>query len=84
MWQSDGTRLVEQIRKEMDRYTWLLYGVYFPQSTYEYGRHMAMILKVDTTSGEILMHDIRNIVGEAATPYHESIDKWFNEHAGRY
>lgn len=84
MWERDGTRLVEQERRVVDGCTWLLYAVYFPSSTSEYGRHMAMILKVDTKTQEILMHDLRNIQGEARGAWHQGIDQWFREHVGRY
>jgi len=84
MWQEDGTKLVQQSRKILNGSTWLLFAVYFPDSTYDYGRHMAMILKVDKTTGEILKHDLKNLSGEVEHYGKQGIDSWFKEHAGKY
>mgnify|MGYP001571625903 FL=1 len=83
MWQEDGTKLVEQDRCVVNGMTWLLYAVYFPESTWDHGRHMAMLLKVDTPSDIILLHDLKNITGEVGN-YRAEIDKWFQEHVGKY
>lgn len=91
MWQEDGTQLIEQDRRVLNGSLWLLYCVYFPESTYEYGRHSALILKVDNKTDEILMHDVDNITGEATpeirpTVYRSgrTLDDWFEAHAGKY
>lgn len=83
MWTEDGTRLVEQERRHINGAIWILYAVYFPQSTYGYGRHMAMILKVDPEAEVILMHDLTNVSGEVSN-YRQGIDEWFERHAGKY
>ena len=84
MWTEDGTKLVEQDKKEINGSTWLLYSAYFPESTDAYGRHMALILKVDTGTGVILMHDIENLSGTVIGGGHRSIEEWFAKHAGKY
>ena len=84
LWQEDGTRLVEQQRRRINGAIWLLYAVYFPQSTYEYGRHSALILKVNAKGGKILMHDFHNLSGEVDLNWRQGIDEWFEEHAGKY
>lgn len=84
MWTRDGTRLVEQERRDIDGSAWYLYSVYFPESTYEYGRHMAMILKVDAKTQVILMHDLTNLTGEVSSNHRQRIDDWFERHAGKY
>lgn len=91
MWQEDGTQLVEQDRRVLNGSLWLLYAIYFPESTTEYGRHSALILKVDNKTDEILMHDVDNITGEATPDYRPTVarsgrtlDAWFDAHAGKY
>lgn len=84
MWESDGTRLVKEGKKRHNGHIWLLYSVYFPESTSGYGRHMAMILKVSSRNKEILMHDLKNITGEVTGNYRQGIDDWFGSHVGRY
>ena len=84
MWQTDGTKLVEQERRNINGTIWLLYAVYYPQSTYDYGRHGAILMKVDAKTKVILLHDCRNISGEVGKNYRQGIDDWFNEHVGRY
>ena len=84
MWTSDGTKLVEEARRRRRGSQWLLYAVYFPGSTYEYGRHMAMILKVNPKTDVIIKHDLTNLSGEVYTSYRQGIDDWFKKHIGRY
>lgn len=80
MWESDGTKLIEQTRRSVNGHLWLLYAVYFPESTYVHGRHMAMLLKVDMESTVILLHDLTNITGEISSNYRDGIDAWFERH----
>ena len=84
MWRSDGTKLIRESCRALNGATWLLYSVYFPDSTIAYGRHMAMILKVNTKTRVILMHDLRNLTNEVKENYRQGIDAWFEEHAGKY
>lgn len=84
MWTRDGTKLVEQERQNIDGAVWYLYSVYFPESTYDYGRHMAMILKVNAKTRVILMHDLYNLSGELGANHRQGIDEWFERHAGKY
>ena len=84
MWQEDGTKLVEEQCKSINGHIWLLYAVYFPQSTLDYGRHGALLLKIDAKTEIILMHDGKNISGEVTKNYRQGIDDWFKEHAGKY
>ena len=84
MWQVDGTKLVEQERRNHNGHIWILYAVYYPESTYEYGRHGAMLMKVDSKTDIILLHDCKNITGEVDKNYRQGIDEWFKEHIGRY
>ena len=84
MWASDGTKLVEQERRQQNGAIWLLFAVYFPQSTYDHGRHMAMLLKVDAKTDVILLHDLTNITGEINENYRTEIDAWFERHVGKY
>jgi len=84
MWRSDGTKLIRESRRVVNGATWLLYSVYFPDTTITYGRHMAMILKVDTKTRVILMHDLKNLTSEVKENYRQGIDAWFEEHAGKY
>ena len=84
MWRSDGTKLVRESRRVVNGAIWLLYSVYFPDSTITYGRHMAMILKVDTRTRVILMHDLKNLTSEVKENYRQGIDAWFEEHVGKY
>lgn len=84
MWTADGTKLVEQEKQVIDGTIWLLYAVYFPKSTCDYGRHMGMILKVDKESEVILMHDLTNLSGEVNDNYRQGLDAWFMHHAGKY
>jgi len=84
MWTEDGTKLVEQDRRNINGSIWLLYSVYFPESTYDYGRHMAMLLKVDAESQTILLHDLENLTGTEIGGGYRSIAEWFESHAGKY
>ena len=84
MWQVDGTKLVEQERRALNGHIWILYAVYYPESTSEYGRHGAMLMKVDSETDIILLHDCKNISGEVNKNYRQGIDDWFKEHIGRY
>lgn len=84
MWQGDGTRLVEQTRRNLNGCIWVLYAVYFPESTYDYGRHGAILVKIDAKTDIILLHDCKNISGEVNGNYRQGIDEWFKEHVGRY
>ena len=84
MWTCDGTKLTEEARRRRQGSLWLLYAVYFPGSTYEYGRHMAMILKIHPKTKVILKHDLTNLSGEVYTNYRQGIDDWFDRHIGRY
>lgn len=84
MWRLDGTRLVEQDRRSIDSYLWLLYSVYFSDSTYDYGRHMALLLKVDEKTQVILAHDVENLSGDVINGGHRSVQEWFDKHAGKY
>lgn len=84
MWEEDGTKLHLQKDVPNNGHIWKLIAVYFPGSTAEYGRHMAMILKVDGTTGEILMHDLKNITGENPINWRATIDSWFESHVGNY
>lgn len=82
LWEADGTRLIQHERKRLNDSDWYLYSVEFPQATNEYGRHMAMILKVDPKTEDILMHDLKNQRG--AANWTQEIDDWFKQHVGRY
>ena len=84
MWRSDGTKLIRESHKIVNGATWFLYSVYFPDSTLNYGRHMAMILKVNTKTRIILMHDLKNLTDKVKENYRQGIDTWFEEHAGKY
>lgn len=84
LWESDGTKLIEQDRRNINGHIWLLYAVYFPDSTYDYGRHSAILMKVDAKTEIILLHDCRNLSGEVNKNYRQGIDDWFNEHVGKY
>jgi hypothetical protein len=84
MWTEDGTRLIEQDRRELNGSIWLLYSVYFPESTYDYGRHMAMLLKVDAKTDVILLHDLENLTGSIIGGGYRSLEEWFERHAGKY
>ncbi len=84
MWRSDGTKLVRQDHRVVNGATWILYSVYFPQSTQDYGRHMGMIIKVNTRTRVILMHDLKNLTNEVKENYRQGIDAWFEEHVGKY
>lgn len=84
MWSEDGTKLVEQDRRSINGSIWLLYSVYFSESTYDYGRHMAMLLKVDAHSQVILLHDLENLSGTVMGGGYRSIEDWFERHAGKY
>ena len=84
MWTKDGTRFSERKREKLNGSIWLLYAVYFPDSTYDYGRHMAMILKMDAKTNEILKHDLSNIQGEVTPNYSQGIYEWFEAHKGKY
>ena len=80
LWTEDGTQLVEHDRQVRDGFLWILYGVYFPESTVDYGRHMALLLKIIGDTGEILGHDMHNITGETV---HREVD-WFLDHVTKY
>lgn len=84
MWTDDGTKLVKQDLRRINGAIWLLLSVYFPESTEEYGRHMAMLLKVDTKTKVILLHDIENLTGTAIGGGYRSINEWFEKHVGKY
>jgi hypothetical protein len=84
MWTDDGTRSVEQDRRKLNGSLWLLYSVYFPEATCEYGRHMAMLLKVDAKSKVILLHDLENLTGNTIGGGYRSLEEWFKRHAGKY
>ena len=84
MWTEDGTRLIEQDRRKVDGSIWLLYSVYFPESTYDYGRHMAILLKLDAETEVILLHDLENLTGDLIGGGYRSLDEWFDRHAGKY
>jgi hypothetical protein len=80
LWTEDGTRLVEHDRQVRNGFLWILYGVYFPESTVDYGRHVALLLKIDGQTIEILGHDMHNITGETV---HREVD-WFLDHVAKY
>ena len=84
LWMADGTKLIEQDRRSINGHIWLLYAVYFPESTNDYGRHSAMLMKIDAKTEVILLHDCKNLSGEITENYRQSIDEWFSEHAGKY
>lgn len=84
MWTNDGTKLVEEKKVRENGNLWYLYAIYFPESTYDYGRHMSMILKVNEETQVVLMHDLNNLTGEINQNYRQGIDEWFNEHVGKY
>ena len=80
LWTEDGTRLVEHDRQTRNGFLWILYGVYFPESTVDYGRHMALLLKIAGTTGKIPGHDMHNVTGETA---HREVD-WFLDNVAKY
>jgi hypothetical protein len=80
LWTEDGTRLVEHDRQVRNGFLWILYGVYFPESTVDYGRHVALLLKIDGQTKEILGHDMHNITGETV---HREVG-WFLDHVAKY
>jgi hypothetical protein len=84
MWTEDGTKLVRQDVRRINGAIWLLYSVYFPESTEDYGRHLAMILKIDAKTSVILCHDLENLSGTIIGGGHRSIEEWFEKHAGKY
>ena len=84
MWTEDGTRLIEEERQSINGTIWLLYAVYFPESTNDYGRHMGLLLKMDAKTEVILLHDLTNLSGELTKSYRQGIDDWFTRHAGKY
>lgn len=84
MWCEDGTKLVEQDRRVVDGHTWLLYAIYFPESTSDYGRHSALLLKMVTETEVIILHDQMNITNEVTGNYRQGIDEWFKRHVGQY
>ncbi len=84
MWTADGTQLIEQDKADLNGSIWLLYSIYFPESTEDYGRHMAMILKVDRQTNIILMHDLENLSGSAIGGGHRDLKDWFEKHKGKY
>ena len=84
MWAEDGTQLIEQERRDINGAVWVLYAIYFPESTYDYGRHMALLIKVDRATDIILLHDLTNLAGEVEDNYRQGIDDWFNRHVGQY
>ena len=83
LWTSDGTKLTEEDKQELNDATWILYSVYFPDSTQDYGRHMAMLLKV-SKDGIILKHDLENLSGTQIGGGHRDIKDWFLKHVGVY
>jgi len=83
MWTKDGTRLVEQESQQVNGYKWILYAAYFPDSTWDYGRHMAMVLKVNKDD-VIVMHDLTNISGEVGQYNKRTLNEWWKRHAGKY
>ncbi len=80
LWTEDRTKLVEYDRQVRNGFLWILYGVYFPESRVDYGRHLALLLKIADNTGEILAHDMHNITGETA---HREVD-WFLDHVAKY
>lgn len=84
MWTDDGTKLIKQDIRRINGTLWLLFSVYFAECTLEYGRHMALLLKVDGKTKVILAHDLENMTGSAIDGGHRSIREWFDQHAGRY
>lgn len=86
LWETDGTKLVELEKRNLHDKDelWLLLAVYLPESTYDYGRHMALIIKCNAKSKEILMHDVRNLSGEVTSFSESEVSDWFERHVGRY
>ena len=80
LWTEDGTKLVEHDRRNRNGFLWVLYGVYFPESRVEYGRHLALLMKINSQTNEILAHDMHNITGETI---HREVD-WFLDHIAKY
>jgi len=80
LWTEDGTKLVEHDRRNRNGFLWVLYGVYFPESRVEYGRHLALLMKINSQTNEILAHDMHNITGETI---HREVD-WFLDHVAKY
>jgi len=87
MWEEDGTKFVKQAEKVHGKGHWYLFNVHFPYGTADYGRHMAIILKVDSKTREVLKHDTKNTssaISNKPAPWTTEIQQWFDKHVGRY
>lgn len=84
IWQADGTKLKKEREVPYNGHLWFLYAVYFPESTEEYGRHAALLMKIDSKSRIILVHDFMNLSGEITTNYRQQVDEWFERHIKEY
>lgn len=82
-WRRDGTRLIELCREYSNGAMWLLFAIYLPESSADYGCHMALILKCDREE-EILKHDMTNLHGEINSLSKREIEDWFRNHVGKY
>lgn len=83
MWEADGTKFVKLDEQERGKEHWYLYSIHFPESTTNYGRHMAMLLQVHKDTREVIAHDTKNTSyahGGKAKPWTQEIQDWFDKH----
>jgi len=84
LWEEDGFHLTETERKEKGGFYYLLLRLKSDQSTEEYGRHGAILMKVEKATGEIDSYDTMNLAGDwqGNTPYTLEVQEWFERHVG--
>lgn len=84
-WEKDGFEFKQLDRpKTTDEAKWYLYGVTLPYSSYDHGRHTALMVAVEPKTLEVLAHNFKNIHangnGFNRGEWRKQILEWWDEH----
>lgn len=79
MWEGDDLKMVEEERRIIDGATWILYSVTEVISTYDYGRHYALILVINKDE-EVFSYNFLNIRSRDPQPWRPQVQDWWERH----
>ena len=77
MWENDGFKVVKHREVEQEKHLWVLYAVYQPEGTEDYGRHFGMLLVIDKKTSKIIGHDLENQFDHSPSL---GLESWFERH----
>jgi len=79
LWEKDGLEFIEEERRSLNGTTWILFDVVEPQSTYDYGRHYALMVVLGKR-GKVIAHNFKNISSATPGPWRQQVDAWWERH----